>query len=182
MCPKLPLPCPNKCEVGSVPREDMKKHRAKCQLEIVSCSNYCGEKLERQFLANHIHTNANVHVVSLTASTAMIQENISSLRANTRRCVPSFPYSVPTNVKLEVFHVRISQEKFHFHINVYCCDFVKSQYKCFPNIGIMNISLTLKITTGRKFRNHSGKLHVTDFPCWLTLCKVHKYFPEWDIS
>ena len=38
----------------------------------------------------------SVHVVRLTASTAMIQENISLLRANTRRSVPSFPYPVPT--------------------------------------------------------------------------------------
>ncbi|XP_065900848.1 TNF receptor-associated factor 4-like [Dysidea avara] len=36
-CPKLPLPCPNKCEVGSVPREDMEAHRKECPLEIVQC-------------------------------------------------------------------------------------------------------------------------------------------------
>ena len=58
-CPKFPLPCPNKCEVGTVPREGMKKHREKCQLEIINCSNYCGEKLERQFLANHIETKCS---------------------------------------------------------------------------------------------------------------------------
>ena len=69
------------------------------------------------------------------------------------------------------------RKKFHFHIHVYCYDFVESQYKYFPNIGTMNISLTLNITTSWKFRNHSGKLHVTDFPCWVTLCEVHKYFP-----
>ena len=39
----------------------------------------------------------SVHVARLTASTAMIQENISLLRANTRRSVPSFPYPVPTS-------------------------------------------------------------------------------------
>ena len=46
----------------------------------------------------------NVHVVRLTASTAMIQENISLLRANTRRSVPSFPYPVPTSVRLGVLY------------------------------------------------------------------------------
>ena len=55
-CPKLPLPCPNKCEVGTVPREDMEKHREECQLEIINCSNDCGEKLERQSLTNHLET------------------------------------------------------------------------------------------------------------------------------
>ena len=55
-CPKLPLPCPNKCKVGSVTREDMVKHREECQLEVINCSNDCGEKLERQLLSNHTET------------------------------------------------------------------------------------------------------------------------------
>ena len=36
-CPKLPLPCPNKCEVGSVPREDMEAHRKECPLDMIQC-------------------------------------------------------------------------------------------------------------------------------------------------
>ena len=55
-CPKFPLPCPNKCEIGTVPREDMKKHRAKCQLEVIDCSNCCGQKFERQYLSSHAET------------------------------------------------------------------------------------------------------------------------------
>ena len=34
-CLKLPLPCPNKCEVGSVPREDMEAHRKEFPLEMI---------------------------------------------------------------------------------------------------------------------------------------------------
>ena len=40
MCPKLPQPCPNKCEVGRVPREDMEAHRKECPLEMIQCE-YC---------------------------------------------------------------------------------------------------------------------------------------------
>ena len=36
-CPKLPLPCPNKCEVGSVPCEDMEAHRKECPLDMIQC-------------------------------------------------------------------------------------------------------------------------------------------------
>ena len=36
-CPKLPLPCPNKCEVGSVPREDMETHLISCGSEMIQC-------------------------------------------------------------------------------------------------------------------------------------------------
>jgi len=49
----------------------------------------------------------SVHVIRLAASTAMIEENISLLRANTRRSVPSFPYPVQTSVKLRIFFVKI---------------------------------------------------------------------------
>ena len=45
-CPKLPLPCPNNCEVGTIPREDMGKHKEVCQLEVIDCSNDCGDKLD----------------------------------------------------------------------------------------------------------------------------------------
>ena len=36
-CPKLPLPCPNNCEVGSAPHEDMEAHRKEYPLEMIQC-------------------------------------------------------------------------------------------------------------------------------------------------
>ena len=53
-CPKLPLPCPNKCDVGSVPREDMETHKNECPLEEIKCSFECGKMLKRQDLAKHV--------------------------------------------------------------------------------------------------------------------------------
>ena len=55
-CPSLPLPCPNNCEVGSVPREDMEKHRSHCRLEVINCLNNCGNWFERWRLTDHIET------------------------------------------------------------------------------------------------------------------------------
>ena len=56
-CPKLPLSCPNKCEVGSVPREDMEAHRKECFLEMIHCEYYsvgCKRvKLARKDLEKH---------------------------------------------------------------------------------------------------------------------------------
>ena len=63
-CPKLPLPCPNKCKAGSIPREDMTKHRKKCQLEVINCSNDCGEMLERRCLPNHIKNQCQCRKVN----------------------------------------------------------------------------------------------------------------------
>jgi len=50
-CPKLPLPCPNKCEVGTVPREDMEAHRKECPLEMIQCE-YCRIGRKRTRLAH----------------------------------------------------------------------------------------------------------------------------------
>ena len=50
LCPKFPLPCPNKCDVGSVPRQDITEHRKMCPLEEVECSNECGKILQRKYL------------------------------------------------------------------------------------------------------------------------------------
>ena len=39
-CPKLPIPCPNECEAGSIPREDLEDHRQECPLEVIKCEYY----------------------------------------------------------------------------------------------------------------------------------------------
>ena len=56
-CSRFPVPCPNKCDVQTVPREDVEKHREECPLEVINCSNNCGEKLKRQYLTAHVETS-----------------------------------------------------------------------------------------------------------------------------
>ena len=59
-CPRLPLPCPNMCEICTVPREDLKKHiDEECQLEVLDCLNYCGKKFERRYLSTHSKTHCH---------------------------------------------------------------------------------------------------------------------------
>ena len=54
-CPKFPLPCPNKCKVGNITRENLQKHLGdECMLQNVTCSNKCGVVLQRQFLTYHL--------------------------------------------------------------------------------------------------------------------------------
>ncbi|XP_065883094.1 TNF receptor-associated factor 4-like [Dysidea avara] len=50
-CSKLPLPCPNNCEAGSILREDMEAHRKECPLEMVQCEYHnvgCVERMMRK--------------------------------------------------------------------------------------------------------------------------------------
>ena len=63
-CPKLPLPCPNKCKGGIVPREDMKAHRKECPLELIQCEYYSvGGKLACKDQENHNKDNMEEHLM-----------------------------------------------------------------------------------------------------------------------
>ena len=81
-CPKLPLPCPNKCEVGSILREDMEAHRKECPLEMIQCEYYsvgCKRvKLTRKDMKNHNKENVEEHLIMtndvLTDTKAQIAE------------------------------------------------------------------------------------------------------------
>ena len=66
-CHKLPLPCPNSCEVGSVLREDMEAHRNECPLEMIECEYYsvgCKRvKLARKDLEEHDNEKMKDHLM-----------------------------------------------------------------------------------------------------------------------
>ena len=66
-CPKLPLPCPNKCKVRDIPREDMEAHRKECPLEMIQCEYYsvgCKRvKLARKDMENHNKRNMKEHLM-----------------------------------------------------------------------------------------------------------------------
>ena len=65
-CPKLLLPCPNKCQVGSVPREDMKAHRKECPLEMIKCEYHsmgCEVRMAHKDQKKHESENMKEHLV-----------------------------------------------------------------------------------------------------------------------
>ena len=63
------VPCPNKCEVGTVPHCDVDKHRAMCPLEPVACEFAdvgCNVKVARQHLSRHMEESQQQHLLSAT--------------------------------------------------------------------------------------------------------------------
>ena len=69
-CFKFPLLCPNKCHIGSVPREDMEAHRKECPLEMVQCEYHnvgCEERMMRKEMEKHKEEKLKDHL-SLTKS------------------------------------------------------------------------------------------------------------------
>ena len=76
-CPRLPLPCPNKCEVGSVPREDMEAHRKECPLEMIQCEFYsvgCEVRMARKDLEVHRKEKMEDHLIMGTHKLSAIND------------------------------------------------------------------------------------------------------------
>ena len=68
-CTKYPEPCPNRCEIGTVPRCDVEKHLLVCPLQLVECEFAhagCNVKVPRGDLAKHMTENAQHHLMSTT--------------------------------------------------------------------------------------------------------------------
>ena len=68
-CAQYPLPCPNQCEIGTVPRCDAEKHLLVCPLQMVECefANVgCEVKVPRRDLTRHTTENAQHHLMSAT--------------------------------------------------------------------------------------------------------------------
>ena len=69
-CPKLPLPCPNKCEAGSVLHEDMETHRKSCPLEMIQCEYYsvgCEVRIARKDHDKHKQEKMEEHLMKTLA-------------------------------------------------------------------------------------------------------------------
>ena len=65
VCGYFPLPCPNKCDVGRVERQNLEQHLKECSLQEVECDfSYagCQVKLHRKDFAGHMEENAQNHM------------------------------------------------------------------------------------------------------------------------
>ena len=53
-CIKYPVPCPNKCEIGTVERGNLEQHVSECPLQVVECHLGCSERMKREGLPKHV--------------------------------------------------------------------------------------------------------------------------------
>ena len=68
-CVKYPIPCPNECEIGMVPRCDVEKHRRECSLEPMLCEFVdvgCSVKVARRDFKRHMEESLQQHLLSAT--------------------------------------------------------------------------------------------------------------------
>jgi len=85
-CPKFHIACPNKCEVGSVSRDNLEEHMKMCPLELIQCKYNvvgCEERMARQDVVKHNREKMEEHL-SLTAHLlANTQHNLASYQLET---------------------------------------------------------------------------------------------------
>ena len=70
VCDEFLVPCPNGCEVGSVERCAMEKHRSVCPLEPVACEMRefgCSVVVPRREMVTHMRESEMQHLTSMTA-------------------------------------------------------------------------------------------------------------------
>jgi len=68
-CTRYPEPCPNQCEIGTVPRCDMEKHLTQCPLQLVECEFAqagCQVRVPRRDLARHMEEWGQHHLLSMS--------------------------------------------------------------------------------------------------------------------
>jgi len=125
-CPKLPLPCPNHCEVGNIPRKDMKKHVKVCKLQNVVC-NKCKKTLQRQYLISHVKTVCPYRIVDCLY--CCISGEYQFIRSwQHRKVCPKLPLPCPN--KCEVGNVP--REDMEAHRKVCPLEMVQCEYH---NVG-----------------------------------------------
>ena len=125
LCPKFPLPCPNKCDVGSVPRQDMTEHRKMCPLEEVECSNKCGKILQRQYLDNHLETKCPRRIVN--CQYCQLTGEHQFIEGRHKEQCPKFPVPCPNNCDIGL---KVSREDMDAHRKECPLETVQCQYQC----------------------------------------------------
>ena len=121
-CPRYPVPCPNKCVVVTVPREDMERHRGECQLEVVNCSNDCGEKLKRQDLTSHVETKCLRRKVNCQYCHSRIEYQF--IDAQHKEECPRFPLPCPNGCEIDA----IPSEDMETHRNECPLEVIQCEY------------------------------------------------------
>ncbi|XP_065920951.1 TNF receptor-associated factor 4-like [Dysidea avara] len=82
-CPKLPVPCPNKCEVGKVPRDDVEEHKKMCSLELIHCEYHelgCEERVARKNQTEHNKEKMEEHLSFMKQKLSMTNQELTDTK------------------------------------------------------------------------------------------------------
>ena len=85
-CPKFPLPCPNKCGVRDIKREEIPEHRSSCPLEPLDCpfkDAGCTKKIIRRQMDVHMTANIQQHMMIIFEAHLQLKQAHLQLKRDT---------------------------------------------------------------------------------------------------
>ena len=87
-CIKYPVPCPNKCEVGTVKRGNLEQHVSDCSLQVVECEFAhagCSEKITRKDHLKHMELSVQKHLVLVSSYCVKEMTNVRKELTETQK-------------------------------------------------------------------------------------------------
>ena len=116
-CCKLPVPCPNKCEMINIPRENLKEHIKVCPLKIVHCQYHnigCEAKVAREDVVKHEEEKIREHLSlmksALTDSQNKLNDTQSKLAEAQRKFADAQNKLVDVQRKLDHMQYTLDHE------------------------------------------------------------------------
>ena len=85
-CSKFPIACINKCEVGSVPRDDVEEHMKNCPLELIQCEYQmvgCEERIARKDQKKHNKEKVEKHLSCTKQALTVTQKHLKAIEDKT---------------------------------------------------------------------------------------------------
>lgn len=79
-CELLPVPCPNECEVGTVPRSLVEQHKLDCELEEVGCKYAafgCPHRFPRRDLERHMKEGETEHLLTMCVTNISLTRQLT---------------------------------------------------------------------------------------------------------
>ena len=120
MCPKLPLPCPNKCRKGRIVcREDMEAYITECPLEIIQCEYHsvgCNIKMARKDLEKHKKEKMEVHLMKMHTKCFKLESKLSATETEAEnKIVQLRELTINLIQKLEATEQKLATIQAQFH-------------------------------------------------------------------
>ena len=93
-CTKFPIPCPNKCEVDAIPREELQRHLDTiCPLQVIQCEYHilgCAVQVTRKDLEKHMKEQMKNHLSLTTQQLAKVQVILNKTAAMLNGTITEF--------------------------------------------------------------------------------------------
>ena len=131
-CTKYPEPCPNQCEIGTVPRCDMEKHLTQCPLQLVECEFAqagCQVRVPRRDLARHVEEGGQRHLLSMSLLNLGLTRELHQKMAEKDQQIAELQEQLQEqNRKLEI-QIKDLQERTEKQVQTQLADLQQKQAK-----------------------------------------------------